>query len=186
MRELIKLLKKTMDIQLTISKPLLLAYFDFLFPKDDSGIYTVGRASDFGKVLCSFVRYTSEKPNNLPSAVQLTLPRSDGLKNAPNYYLYYSREDIVRINDLLDVFFHIDFDRYYLKGKKLGMLQKDIIESFIVTRKLANLLHDHETLKKKEYRDEMKLLKQRCNMLVRKAYYRNEKIERGMEDILIK
>ncbi|GAB2994036.1 hypothetical protein GCM10027284_09030 [Cyclobacterium sediminis] len=174
-----------MDIQLVINKPLLRAYFDFLFTQDESGNYGIGRASDFGKILCSFVRYTSQKPEPIPEAVNLTLPKSDGLKNAANYYMRYSREDLIRINDLLEVFFNIDFDRYYLKGKKLGLLQKHIIESFIISRNLTNLMHDHETLKKKEYREELRLLKERCGMLTRKAYYRNEKIESGMQNILV-
>ena len=174
-----------MDIQLLITKPLLRAYLDFLFTPNSSGTYSVSRTSDFGKVLCSFVRYTREKPEHVPEAVGFTLPKTDGLKNAPNYYMYYSREDHIRINDLLEVFFHIDFDRYYLKGKKLGLLQKDIIESFIISRKLTNLMHDYETLKKKEYREELRLLKEMCSTLLSKAYYRNEKIEAGMQNNFI-
>ncbi|WP_375585958.1 hypothetical protein [Cyclobacterium xiamenense] len=174
-----------MDIQLTITKDLLREYFRYLFPLDARGRYLIDRSSDLGKAICSFVRYTHTKPEADPQALRLLLPKSDGLKNAPNYYLYFSREDGLRINDLLEVFFHIDFDRFYLKGRKLGMMQKDIIESFIVSRKLTNLLQDNETLKKREYREGLRLLQVRCRSLCKKAYYRHEKIESGMQNILV-
>ncbi|MBD3630501.1 hypothetical protein [Cyclobacterium sp.] len=174
-----------MDIQLTITKDLLREYFRHLFPLDAKGRYLIDRSSDLGKAICSFVRYTEVKPERDPQALQLLLPKTDSLKNAPNYHLYFSREDLLRINDLVEVFFHIDFDRFYLKGRKLGMMQKDIIESFIVSRKLTNLLQDNETLKKREYREGLRLLQLRCKTLINKAYYRHEKIELGMQNILV-
>lgn len=174
-----------MDIQLTIHKELLREYFRYLFPIDAQGRYQVSRISDLGKAICSFVRYAEKKPEPLPDALHLLLPKSDSLKNAANYHLYFSREDLLRINDLLEVFFNIDFDRFYLNGRKLGMMQKDVIESFIVSRKLTNLLQDNETLKKREYREGLRLLQIRCRSLTKKAYYRHEKIESGMQSILI-
>jgi len=174
-----------MDIQLTIYKDLLREYFRYLFPIDTLGRHPINRSSDLGKAICSFVRYADKKPEPDPDALMLLLPKSDSLKNAPNYHLYFSREDLLRVNDILEVFFHIDFDRFYLNGRKLGMMQKDIIESFIVSRKLTNLMHDNETLKKREYREGLRLLKIRCRSLTKKAYYRHEKIESGMQSILL-
>lgn len=170
-----------MDIQLEIKKELYREYLDHLFELLPDGSYKVTRECDFGKALCSFVRYSSQKPDPVLGAVSLTLPDTDSLKNAKNYYCYFTREDVLRINDLLDVYFHIDFDRFYFNGRKLGIMQKDIIESFIVTRKLTNLLGDNEMLKKRQYREEMQMMDRRIKELVNKAYYRNERIELSLK-----
>ncbi len=174
-----------MDIQLEVKKELYRDYLDYLFEKEDDGSYKVTRESDFGKALCSFVRYSHQKPEPVDGALGFSLPDTDSLKNAKNYYCYFNREDVRRLNDLLDVFFHIDFDRFYLNGRKLGIMQKDIIESFIVSRKLTNLLNDNEMLKKRQYREEIQLLKQRCKILTKKAWYRNERIEENIQAHLV-
>lgn len=172
-------------IQLEIKKPLYREYISFLFEQQEDGRYKVTRESDFGKALCSFVRYSHGKQEKIHEAVSLVLPDSDSVKNAKNYHCYFSREDTRRLNDLLDVFFHIDFDRFYLNGRKLGIMQKDIIESFIISRKLTNLLNDNETLKKRQYREEIQLLQQRTKILSRKAWYRNERIEENIKGFLV-
>lgn len=174
-----------MDIQLEIKKDLYRDYIKYLFELLPDGSYKVSRESDFGKALCSFVRYSHQKQDPVPGALALSLPDTDSIKSAKNYHCYFSREDTRRLNDLIDVFFHIDFDRFYLNGRKLGIMQKDIIESFIVSRKLTNLLNDNEMLKKRQYREELQLLKQRCKILTNKAWYRNEKIEQNIQGYLV-
>lgn len=171
-----------MQIRLSISKPLLQEYFQYLFPTDESGTYQVTRKSDLGKAICCFVRYAHRRIPHRDGALLLQLPEAHTLMNAPRHHLYFCAEDEKRINDLLQVYFNLDFDRYYLQGKKNGFKQKDIIESFIVSRRLHNLMSDNETLKKRKYREELRLLEQRHKSLVKRAYWRNEKIEASMQE----
>jgi hypothetical protein len=175
-----------MKINLCVKKPILLAYLQYLFPTDDQGAFVVNRDSDFGKALCCFVRYSNiaqkEEPDD--TMVTLKLPMTRTLDTAPKYHLYFTKEDQHRVNDLLDVFFHLDFDRYYLKGIKMGYMQKHVIESFILSRKLSTLYNDNETLKKREYREGLKLLEAQVEKLRQKAHYRNHRIEVNPEKYL--
>jgi hypothetical protein len=176
-----------MTIHLSIRKELYRDYFIHLFPTDPSGALQITRDSDLGKLICALVRY-SDFPvkDQIPEdAIQIKLPATNSLRIAQDRFLFLSREDQLRINDLIEVFFNIDFDRYYLKGLKIGLQQKEIIESFIVTRKLTRLMSDNETLKKRQYRQELDLLKERVEQLRQRAYYRNQKIEFEPEKYLI-
>lgn len=168
-----------MKILLIVAKPMHRAWMESLFEQRPDGSYTITRQTDLGKAICGMVRY-SQLPlrEEVPSgSLILHLPNTHSLALAPGRFLYFDREGQLRINDLLEVFFNIDFDRYYLQGIKLGMMKKDVIESFIIQRGLANLFGDNETLKKRQYRDELDLFKKRMEQLRKKAYYRNEKIE---------
>jgi hypothetical protein len=166
-----------MNISLVISQPVLRAYLHFLFDQSDDGAFQVSSRSDFGSALCSFVRY-SNKPVAAPEgATVFKLPWIKSLITAPNHYLYYSAEDARRLNDLLNVLFNIDFDRYYLAGRLADEKQKDIIMSFVISRKLTQFMADGERLKKRQYRSELSLFEDRVKKLINKAYYRNEKIK---------
>jgi len=176
-----------MTIQLHVRKPLYRDYLRYLFEESSPDCLKVTRENDFGKALCSFVRY-SHMPvvkSVEKGLVNLQLPDTHSLSLAKFRHCYYSREDMLRLNDLLEIFFHIDFDRYYLKGVKLDLMQKEIIESFIISRKLSNLMSDNETLKKRKYREELQLLKQRVDILRKKAWYRNHKIEMDPNKFLV-
>lgn len=168
-----------MKIQLDIKKPLYRDYLNHILEKQQDGSFRATKDSDFGKIICSFVRYSNSPVQHemIQDTVTIILPITKSLGNAPNYHCYLTREDQLRINDLLDVLFNIDLDRYYLKGMKMGLQQKEILESFIVSRKLTNLLSDNETLKKRQYREELNTLRERVEILRQRAYYRNQKIE---------
>lgn len=138
------------------------------------------RDTDLGKLICSTVKYShlpSSEELPLGHLITFRLPTADALRLAPGRFLFFDRETQLRLNDLIEVFFHLDFDRFYLQGLKLGMKKKDVIESFIISRKLSILLSDNEQLKKRQYREELHLLKERIEQLRQKAYYRNERIE---------
>lgn len=164
-----------MHVNLFIKKELYRDYLNYLFPLSD-GCYQVTRDNEFGKMLCSRVQYSSLPVKTEPGTIRLQLPRSRPLANAGNYFLHYTKEDQAKLNDALDVLFHIDFDRYYLQGRKRNEMQKDIIQSFIITRKLVKLIGDNEMLKKRIYREEVENLKIVTEKLIKKAYYRNEYI----------
>lgn len=176
-----------MKIQLDIKKPLYRDYLNHILEKQQDGSFRATKDSDFGKIICSFVRYshTAIKDEATEDTVIISLPVTKSLGNAPNYHCYLTREDQHRINDLLDVLFNIDLDRYYLKGMKMGLQQKEILESFIVSRKLTNLLSDNETLKKRQYRDELNTLRERVEILRQRAYNRNQRIEFDAQKYLV-
>lgn len=169
-----------MTVLFTLRKKMLREYLHFLFALED-GSFSVFRTSDFGKLLCSLVKYShvpvsQERDEN---AIYFTLPLSRPTANAKNYYLYFTKEDEAKLTDYLEVLFNIDFDRYYLKGVRSGYQQKDIIQAFIISRKLVGLIGDNERLKKRLYRDEQKTLKNVTDTLLKKAYYRNHAIQYG-------
>lgn len=170
-----------MIVELSIKKDIYRDYLNHLFCSSPEGIYHVKRDNDFSKFVCARVQYsnTPVRHDPDPSLVRLLLPRSRVLASAANYYLYYSKEDELKLNEELEATFNTDFDRYYLQGKKMNIMQKDIIQSFIVSRKLISLVGDNEMLKKRVYRDEVKKLKILNDKLIQKAYYRNEMIENG-------
>ncbi|EMS34598.1 hypothetical protein C943_03285 [Mariniradius saccharolyticus AK6] len=177
-----------MKLLLNVTNPLYRDYFRYLFEEQSDGIFRISRESDVGKFICSFVRY-SDRPVQQPKTEEtlvLLLPNTDVLKDALYNHVYLSKTDQAQINDFLHVFFNIDLDRYYLKGIKQRMRQKDIIESFIVSRKLTNLLQDNETLKKRLYREELAVLQERFESLRKRTWYRNQKIEFDPEKYLVK
>jgi len=167
---------------LSIKKDLYRDYLNYLFELSHNS-YVVSRHHDFGKLLCSLVKYSSlpvviEKD---AKAISFLLPKSRPLATAGNYYLYYTEEDQQKLNDNLEVLFNIDFDRYYLEGCKQGMMQKDIIQSFVISRNLISLSTDtNETLKKRQYRDRIEILKKLSEQLNQKAFYRNRLIEKAI------
>lgn len=170
-----------MTVLLDIKKPMLREYLHYLFAFEE-GSFSVFRKQDFGKLLCSLVQYS-----NLPirheeteHTVKLTLPiGSPPTTNARNYYLYYTKEDQAKLVDYLEVLFNIDLDSYYLSGQRQGFQQKEIIQNFIISRKLVGLIGDNETLKKRLYRKSLKDLEKATEVLIKKAYYRNHVIQFG-------
>jgi len=165
-----------MLVALQIKKGLYKDYLNFLCEFDKiTKVYNVSRDNDFGKLLCSRVKYSALPVKSCKDehTVFLQLPKSRPLASAKNHYLFYSKEDQAKITDGLEVMFNNDFDRYYLQGMKLRMMQKDIIQSFIISRKLTGLIGDNEMLKKRQYREELEIIKIYTNKLLEKAKYSN-------------
>lgn len=168
-----------MLIHLLIKKEIYRNYFTSIFPQDDQGHFLINRETDLGKFICAMVRY-SDYPVKDPvpeESIWLKLPTADSLRIGENRFLYFDREDIIRINDLIEVCFNIDFDRYYLAGVKAEFQKKEIFESFIVSRNLVNLMSDNEQIKKREYRSQMDLFRERVKQLRNMALYRDSKIK---------
>lgn len=177
-----------MNILLAVRKELHRLWLSYYFKTTPQGALKITRETDLGKLICSTVKYATLPvcdELDLGHNVTFRLPSVDSLKMAPNRHLFFDRETQLRLNDLIEVFFELDFDRFYLKGVKLGMLKKDVIESFIVSRKLSNLLGDNEMLKKRQYREELELFHQQVEQLRQKAYYRNDRIELDLKKNLL-
>lgn len=171
-----------MIVSIFIKKQLHLDYLNYIFERDAAGNYVVDRRHDFGKLVVSLVKYSKfPVPDKRANTVKFMLPASRPLENASKSYVYITKEDQAKLNDFLDALFNIDFDRYYLDGMQLKFQQKDIIQAFIVSRKLVYLIGDNETLKKRAYRDELKKLEKYSNSLYQKAYNRHSRIKESQK-----
>lgn len=172
-----------MQVLLDIKNPLLRSYLQHLFENAASesnlDILKVTKRNLFGSLLCSLVKYSTKKVNHMVTdqTVYFQLPVDNSLKNAGNYHLYYLKEDVLKINDLLDTIFNIDFDRYYLDGLQQGFQRKEIVSTFIVVRNLSGLEDVAGSLKKRKYRQESKLHDERIKILTNRAYERHHRIK---------
>ncbi|MEO9474153.1 MAG: hypothetical protein ABJG41_01420 [Cyclobacteriaceae bacterium] len=167
-----------MIISLDIKKPLLRSYLAYLFEKD-SEVFTVSASHDFGRLLCSLVRYSLKpiKKADTTHTVKLKLPKVGALTTADNHHIYFSREDTHKLNMFLEATFNIDFDRYYLDGLQMKYQKKEIISTFIITRKLTGLSDPAEAIKKRHYRKELSLLEIVSKNLLDRAYNRHHRIQ---------
>lgn len=176
-----------MIVHLHIRKPLLRAYVAHLFEMlstserpDNLGlpIYKVTKTNDFGQLLCSMVRYANKpvRAHQGEGLMIFKLPHDRSLQSAPNYHLFYSKEDTLKLNDYLEAIFNIHFDRYYLKGRQKQIQQKDIISTFIVVHNLSGLEDIAGTLKKRKYREEAKFRDELIEQLRHRAINRNDRM----------
>lgn len=177
-----------MKISFTVKKKVIRLFLSYLFEQLPDGSLKVTRDTDAGKLITCFVRYADRPIQEEPTSgtVTLLLPRSKSLDTAPNHFLYFTKEDEHRINDLLEVIYHIDFDRYYIKGMRQRLQQKEVIESYIVSRNLTSLFQDNEALKKRQYRDELRAFEDLVDQLRKKAWYRNQSIACEPQKYLVK
>lgn len=177
-----------MKISFEVKKEVIRLFLSYLFEPMTDGSLKVTRHTDAGKLITCFVRYADRPIQEEPTegSVTLFLPRSKGLDTAPNHFLYFTKEDQHRINDLLEVIYHLDLDRYYIKGMRQGFQQKEVIESYIVSRKLTSLFEENETPKKRQYREELRAFQDMVEQLRKKAYYRNQTIEVEPQKYLVK
>lgn len=168
-----------MIVLIDIKKPMLRDYLNYLFAYEGEA-FSVFRNNTFGKALCAKVRKSDLPVRHQESdqTVRIRLPHSKSIRSHKNHFLYYSTEDQLQLNDLLDVLFTIDFESYYHLGLSLGMMQKEVIQQFILSRKLVGMIGDIETLKKRQYRREKNALEKLQNHLLQKIYYRDRVIKR--------
>jgi hypothetical protein len=168
-----------MIAQITIKKEVLKNFFDYLFEKKE-GIHIIRGTTDIGKYLISRATFSDFPPRKIEDAINIQLP-ADG-RMSRNRFVYYTKEDIHKINIELDAAFSIDFDRYYLQGLKLGLKRKDIIDSYINSRNMISFNCDHETLKKRKYREELVLIEKKQNYLLNLAKNRHSTIDVALRE----
>ena len=159
-----------------------LDYLEYLFPRDTkSGAYAVSSVTNIGKLLIAFAK-VSDLPVPEPEAregfrtVKLALPLVDISQDLQNKWLYYTKGDTARLQAVLRTEFNIDFVSYYLRGSVMGVQKKEIIEMFIVSRKLITV-DPYEALHKREYRMEQKKMQEHSRKLLRKANYFEESLD---------
>lgn len=167
-----------MQIQFTPSSELTLDYLCYLFKADPGQPIRLTLSNDFGRMAAGIYK-TSEQPVMLPQnrlTVTLILPRHQATRPARARYAYFSQSDTRRLNLILDALLNIDLDTYYLQGIQAGMPKQDIIESFVVSRKIASMDYT-DTLSKRTYRSSLTTLRRKFDLLMRKARYHMSMIE---------
>lgn len=173
---------RSMTISFQADTRILADYLGYLFPPDKDGVLQVSVTSSTGKLLLAFAKCSQGPvPCTGPDVVRLALP-AHHLSSLNNRFLYYTKEDMIRLNLALRAEFDLDFEAYFRRGEALGIQKKDIIDAFIFSRKLTTeadpdtLQKTHATLHKRIYRKQLNDLEDTRRKLLRKAYYINESI----------
>lgn len=177
----------TVDIKLPSG--IYLDYLGYLFPVDPkTGYYQVSQKSDVGKLCSALANPTpgnqrpdapqvyGEKKTRHYETVTLKLPCLLSTRNWDNRWMHYSKDDIARITSVLIATFHQDFIAYYLRGQLMGRQKKDIIETFIFSRRLMGP-DPFDALHKRAYRLERKRMQVLTEQLTRKARYFDEQLD---------
>lgn len=167
-----------MQIKFQPSSELALDYLRNLFKADPGQPIRLTLGNDFGRMALGIYK-TSEQPVVLPDhplTVTMTLPQSLAAHPARARYIYFTKADMRRLNLILDALLNIDLDTYYIQGIQAGMQKRDIIESFVISRKLVSVDYA-DTLSKRTYRSSLTTLRRKADLLMRKARYHMSRIE---------
>lgn len=167
-----------------IKKEHLREYLHYLFAFEE-GAFSVFRSVDFGKYLCSLVKYSDipirhDRPDEYKVAFRM--PRTSVYKGMQYRFMYLTAEDHQRLEDHLEAIFFIDFDRFYIQSQLLGQQQKVAIQNFILSRRLTSKIGDVEMLKKRQYRAEQKVMNKLYRNLRRRAYIQAKVIDKTIRD----
>ncbi len=139
-------------ISLILHKPHLEKYLRYIFKAPRKGPIPILRDHEVGKYLYSRVRYAS--PDLLPRQkeghlVELLMP-SHGNDLSRNHCIYYTADDMARINDFIDSVAYLDFRMMVNTAVvELSMTRKTAIEIF---SDMCFGTDKYEMLKKSEYR----------------------------------
>ncbi len=169
-----------MTVKFRASNPMLLDYLRYISKTTDDGPIRLSSTNDFGKMSIGLYKLSSE-PINIQEdelTVELVLPRHQTTAQCQYRYVYFTESDMKRLNYILNAIFNLDLDTYYLQGIQAGMPKIDIIDGFIISRRLASSESDlAETLSKRTYRSTLGQIKSRRELLLRKARYHQQQIE---------
>lgn len=170
------------EVDISLQTGYYLDYLGYLFTRDtQSGAYAVSSTKDIGKLLIAYAK-VSELPVPGPETregyktVKLMLPLVDISQDLQNKWLYYTKADTARLQAVLRTEFNIDFVSYYLRGSVMGVQKKEIIDMFIVSRKLITV-DPYEALHKRVYRMEQRKMQEYSRKLLRKANYFEESLD---------
>ena len=83
---------------------------------------------------------------------------------------------MIQLNKALQAVFDLDFMGYYRKGQAAEFAKKDIVEAFVVSRKLVSADYV-EALNKRAYRRQQRAAASLVKKLLRKSYYIDESID---------
>lgn len=168
------------EISISLQEGSYLDYLEYLFPKNQNGAYSVSSTSDLGKLLIAYAKVSDRPLQNTvaPAGMQtvtLSLPLTDTTQDLQNKFLYYTKTDTARLQAVLRTEFNRDFIAYYLRGIAMGHQKKEVIEMFIVSRRLISV-DPYEALHKRVYRMEQRKMQEVSRKLIRKANYFEESL----------
>lgn len=168
-----------MTVYLPVNEALLTDYLKYLFPTEKgSSCLKVSGACSFGKLLIANIT-TSDHPVSVPegdNVIKLHIPKQDCTQDLADKFLYFTKGSVCRLNAALKAVFDMDFHDYYQRGIDKGYQKKDIIDAFIISRKLCSV-DPGDALHKRTYRHEMKKHQNRARYLSRKANYIQESLD---------
>lgn len=160
-------------------------YLHSIFTIED-GAFKITRDTDLGRFICSMVRpsdYPVEQKVTEDKAVRFILPRTSEMPELFTRFSHIHPSDQRKINDYLIAAFNADFIQYYYVGKGMGLLQKEVITNFILSRKLISRVGEIEQLKKRVYRSEEKDIERMRNRLARRVQLQNAVISKTIQEI---
>jgi len=144
-------------IQLNLKKPYFENYLRFVFEVPEGPII-INRDHEIGKYLFSRVRYSNNKAKLPPATgyqVELILP-ANGNDCSRSNFIYYSLDDMSRINDFIESSAYLDLRMMINVGNNdLKMDRKTVISIFSDTVYGED---KYEMLKKDEYRKRKKVV----------------------------
>ena len=165
-----------MEVIFNVRNAYLRKYLEYIFEQRD-GKLLISRTTDFGR-LCISHLHRSSKPVSIKKsehAVVFQLPNSGNIPQvAQRSWLYYDKFDTQRLNDALYAESNLDFRVYYLSGVECGFLKKDIINSYIESRRL--FFDSFDSLKKRSFRYDQNSIEKTRKHLSEKIKYTNKKI----------
>ena len=148
-------------------------YCKYLLDFDESkGIYTLRFGTEFGDLLVAHTQ-TSGHPvrcDASPLSIEIRIPLNNTTQSLQNKFLYLTKGDELRLQAALRAIFDLDFKYYLISGLQAGFSRKDIIDSFILSRKLIST-DPEDALHKRAYRGEAKTREKHMKYLLRKSYY---------------
>ena len=169
-----------MEVIFNVRNTYLRKYLEYIFEQKDDKLL-VSRSSDLGRLCIARLSRSSSpvKIEKCENSVTFILPKSINIQQvSERYWLYYDKFDTHRLNDALAAESNIDFKMYFLSGIENGFMKKDIINSYIESRRL--FIDSFDCLKKRAYRSSEKSLEKTQKYLLNKISFINKKITNGL------
>jgi len=165
-------------VKLPIFNPIHRNFLYGLFRQELETPIVLDRNQDLGAYISSWIRYAdTPKIHDNEMCVDVVAPIRIS-RSADKHFLNFSKEDVQKINDHIKSVYEFDRDRFIYSGSKQDYQQKDVIEAYIISRKLIPFFNgDIETIKKREYREEINLLKKMANNMRLQAYRKAKRID---------
>lgn len=172
---------KMATVKLKVTSKMLADFVRWKYPPDVDGVLMV-RSDILGRLLVAHCRVSPLPVASGKDWLTLSLPKGDAAKNLENKWLYYNAGDVAALNMAISAVFELDFSGYYRKGESLGIRKKDIVQSYIISRKLFSI-DNFDALHKRVYRRGQTTFRGMTDKLLRKLYYIDESIDfKALED----
>ena len=173
-----------MNVFCHIKKDILRDYLHFLFAFENEA-FSVFRDTKVGKFICSMVRYSDypvEQKVIDSKVVYFKLPKTSAMPGLFRQFCYITLDDQQKIEDYLNATFENDWIQFYYNGMAMQIQQKEVIQTFILTRKLVTKIGDPEQIKKRQYRAETKQINRLYERFSRRIRLQNAAIQKTIHE----